>query len=139
MYLVSHLGVRPEKTVKAGRSISLSEQKSLIITLTGHHFPSQRVTEVRVLQIRRVKLTKFSPKPLLLLLADTTLSSLLVATAVLPHVVQPPTDDQDELQAERYGGSDGSGDCQNVTVSALNESKTVGMAAAYRSEVCLHL
>jgi hypothetical protein len=78
---------------------------------------------VRVLQIRRVNLTKFSPKPLLLLLADTTLSSLLVATAVLPHVVQPPADDQDELQAERHGGSDGSGDCQNVIVSALDQSR----------------
>ena len=64
---------------------------------------------MRVLQIRRVNLTKLSAKPLLLLLADTALSSLLVATTVLPHVVQPPADNENELQAEGDGGSDGSG------------------------------
>jgi len=65
---------------------------------------------VRILQIRRITLPKLSPKPLLLLLADPTLSSLLVATLVLPHVVQPPADDQDELNAKGHGGSDGPGD-----------------------------
>jgi hypothetical protein len=66
---------------------------------------------VGVLQISGISLTKLSPKPLLLLLADPTLSGLLVAALVLPHVVQPPADDQDELNTKRHGGSDGSGDC----------------------------
>ena len=67
---------------------------------------------MRVLQIRRVNLTKLPPKPLLLLLTNPTFSSLLVATLVLPHIVQPPANDQNELNAKRYGSSDGSGDCE---------------------------
>jgi len=62
--------------------------------------PSQRVAEVRVLQVRRINLTELSPKTLLLLLADATFSSLPIPTAILPHVVQSPTDDQDELNAK---------------------------------------
>jgi hypothetical protein len=88
------------KVTKAVCSNSLSESESLFITPCPIPSISQRVPEVRVLQIRRVNLTKLPPKPLLLLLANPTLSSLLVATLVLPHVVQPPANDQDKLNAK---------------------------------------
>ena len=75
---------------------------------------------MRILQIRRVGLAKFSPKTLLFLFADAALCGLLVASAVLPHIVEPPADDQDEFQAERYGRSDGSRDWKKgFTVSTV--------------------
>ena len=91
---------------------------------------------MRILQIRRINLPKLPPKPLLLLPTNPTLSSLLVAPTVLPYVVQPPGDDQDELQAERYGGADGSGDCRHVIVSVpvSNRSLTASLACKEGSD-----
>jgi hypothetical protein len=124
---------------KAVCSTSLSE-RIIIHHITSHPTPSisQRVPEVRVLQIRRVNLTKLPPKPLLLLLADPTLSSLLVATLVLPNVVQPPADNQDKLDAKRHSSSNSSGDCgeKNVRLSA-HVVKASKVLRAYHSEVCL--
>jgi hypothetical protein len=104
------ISIAPLKLTKAACSNSLCVL-IVIHHITSYPIPSisQGVTEVRVLQIRRVNLTKLPPKPLLLLLADPTLSSLLVATLVLPHIVQSPANDQNELNAKRYGSSDGSG------------------------------
>lgn len=88
--------------------ITLSVSPTSLHITTNSLF-SHSVTEVRVLQIRCVDLAEFSPKTLLFLLTDPALGGLLITAAVLPYVVEPPADDQNEFQPERHCGSDGSG------------------------------
>lgn len=105
---------------KAAPSIYLVKSFSRLVAT--HSISSHSVAEMRILQIRRVGLAKLSPKTLLFLFADAALCGLLVASTVLPHVVEPPANDQDEFQPKRYGGSDGSGDLKGkkrFTVSTV--------------------
>lgn len=55
------------------------------------------IPKMRVLQISLILLSHLPSKPLSLLFAKTTLNSLLFPPLVLPHIVQSPHNDKNEL------------------------------------------